>query len=155
MLGRPEDAEDTVQEVFVAVLHARLRVTDSDDLTAYLFTALRRAAGRCAARRARAPTGSDTAVHEAVASSARRNDCSDPYSERLQRALLTLPAEQREAVALKIDGELTFAEMAQVMGVNINTAASRYRYALEKLRCLLGGRPESNNQRSSLPSEES
>ena len=40
-------------------------------------------------------------------------------------------------VALKIDGELTFAQIAQVIGVSINTAASRYRYALQKLRTSL------------------
>jgi RNA polymerase sigma-70 factor (ECF subfamily) len=45
-----------------------------------------------------------------------------------------LPCEQREVVLLKIDGELTFAQIAVVMGTSINTAASRYRYALEKLR---------------------
>jgi RNA polymerase sigma-70 factor (ECF subfamily) len=37
-------------------------------------------------------------------------------------------------VALKIDGGLTFAEIAAVLGTSINTAASRYRYTLEKLR---------------------
>jgi len=129
MLRRREDAEDTVQEVFVAVLQARLRVTESQDLTAYLFTALRRAAGRCAARRAQAPTLSDTAIYEAAAPSAQQNDCANPYSERLQRALSALPTEQREVVALKIGGELTFAEIARVLGVSVNTAASRYRYA--------------------------
>jgi RNA polymerase sigma-70 factor (ECF subfamily) len=155
MLRRAEDAEDTVQEVFVAVLQARLVVTESQDLTAYLFTALRRAAGRCAARRARAPTLSDAAIDEAVAPSAQHSDCANPYSERLQRALLALPAEQREVVALKIGGELTFAEIARVLGVSINTAASRYRYALEKLRCLLDVRPDNKNQRTALRPGES
>ncbi len=40
---------------------------------------------------------------------------------------------------MKIDGELTFAQIAQAMGISINTAASRYRYALEKLRRALKG----------------
>ena len=40
-------------------------------------------------------------------------------------------------VALKIDGGLTFAEIAAVIGISANTAASRYRYALEKLRAAL------------------
>ena len=46
-------------------------------------------------------------------------------------------AEQRDTVALKIDGGLTFAEIAAVMRTSPNTAASRYRYALEKLRAAL------------------
>jgi RNA polymerase sigma-70 factor (ECF subfamily) len=35
---------------------------------------------------------------------------------------------------LKIDGGLTFAQIAEVLNVNANTAASRYRYAIAKLR---------------------
>ena len=40
-------------------------------------------------------------------------------------------------IALKIYGRLTFTQIGQVMGTSGNTAASRYRYALEKLRDLL------------------
>jgi RNA polymerase sigma-70 factor (ECF subfamily) len=52
----------------------------------------------------------------------------------LQSALKTLPGEQREVVVLKIWGELTFEESAAIIGISPNTAASRYRYGLEKLR---------------------
>ena len=38
---------------------------------------------------------------------------------------------------LKVYQEMTFAEIAAVTGVSLNTAASRYRYALDKLRALL------------------
>jgi RNA polymerase sigma-70 factor (ECF subfamily) len=48
-----------------------------------------------------------------------------------------LPPAQREVLALKIDGGLTFAEIAAVIGTTINTAASRYRYALEKIRTMI------------------
>jgi RNA polymerase sigma-70 factor (ECF subfamily) len=146
MLGRPEDAEDTVQEVFVAVLKARLRSKHNKDLTAYLFTVLRHAAARCAARRARGPELSETAVQEAVSADQHKN-YEDSYGDRLRHALLKLPVEQREVVSLKIGGELTFAEIAEVLGVNANTAASRYRYALEKLRVWLGGRRNRNDCR--------
>jgi RNA polymerase sigma-70 factor (ECF subfamily) len=80
-------------------------------------------------------------LHEAAAkalpAAAGSQDRSSPCSERLERALLSLPAEQREVISLKIDGELTFAQIAEVIGVRANTAASRYRYALEKLRAAL------------------
>ncbi|MCK7476508.1 MAG: ECF-type sigma factor [Candidatus Moduliflexus flocculans] len=51
-----------------------------------------------------------------------------------------LPAEQREAVYLKVFDGLTFREIASVCGVSANTAASRYRYGIEKLREAVGGR---------------
>lgn len=136
IVRRHEEAEDMVQEVFLGVLKSRQRLRAVRDLTAYLFTALRRAAGRAAARRARGPLLSQEAV-DAAPATASPPDESGPCGERLQRALLSLPAEQREVILLKIDGELTFAEIGQVLGVSANTAASRYRYALEKLRTTL------------------
>ncbi|MFM8421945.1 MAG: sigma factor-like helix-turn-helix DNA-binding protein, partial [Verrucomicrobiota bacterium] len=52
-------------------------------------------------------------------------------------AVAALPPAQREVIALKFDGGLTFAEIAAVVGVSANTAASRYRYGAAKLRTLL------------------
>ena len=52
----------------------------------------------------------------------------------LQSAIRTLPREQREVVVLRVWGQLTFDEVAAVVGVSPNTAASRYRYGLAKLR---------------------
>ncbi len=48
-------------------------------------------------------------------------------------ALRNLPTEQSEVVVLKIWEEMTFAEIASVLSIPAATAASRYRYALEKL----------------------
>jgi hypothetical protein len=49
----------------------------------------------------------------------------------LERALRALSPEQREVVHLKVYEGRTFDEIATATGVSINTAASRYRYALE------------------------
>jgi RNA polymerase sigma-70 factor (ECF subfamily) len=57
-------------------------------------------------------------------------------SRLLREALDQLPGAQREVVTLKIWGELTFAEIAITLDIPANTAASRYRYALEELRKL-------------------
>jgi RNA polymerase sigma factor (sigma-70 family) len=137
MLGRREDAEDAVQDVFMAAVRSRQRLRDLRDLTAYLFAALHRAVGRCAVRRARALRVSPTATDEAIAP-VERAACDDPDWHRLQRAIRSLPDQQREVLTLKIDGELTFAQIAQIMGASVSTVASRYQYALKKLRTSLG-----------------
>ncbi|MFZ0279635.1 MAG: RNA polymerase sigma factor [Candidatus Sulfotelmatobacter sp.] len=54
--------------------------------------------------------------------------------QSLRRALGDLPDDQREVIVLHVWGELTFSEIGDLLGVSLNTAASRYRYALAKLR---------------------
>lgn len=56
----------------------------------------------------------------------------------LQKALKELPEEQRETVFLKVWSGMTLQEIAEVTETPLNTVASRYRYALEKLRDRLG-----------------
>jgi RNA polymerase sigma-70 factor, ECF subfamily len=55
-------------------------------------------------------------------------------AERVRQVLEALPASQYEVVILKHWEELTFAEIAEVLGKSQNTVASRYRYAMEKLQ---------------------
>lgn len=52
----------------------------------------------------------------------------------LERALGALPAEQCEVVHLHVFEGMTFQEVAEATGESINTGASRYRYAIAKLR---------------------
>jgi RNA polymerase sigma-70 factor (ECF subfamily) len=55
----------------------------------------------------------------------------------LSAALGELPSEQREVMYLKLWEGLTFEQIASMMDISPNTAASRYRYGLDKLRSLL------------------
>jgi len=52
----------------------------------------------------------------------------------VQDAMNKLPEIYREVVTLKVWGELTFAQIAEVLEISANTAASRYRYGLGELR---------------------
>ena len=52
----------------------------------------------------------------------------------LRRALFVLPDDQRKVVVLHVWAELTFSQIAEILDISANTAASRYRYALAKLR---------------------
>lgn len=55
----------------------------------------------------------------------------------LEAALAELPAEQRAVVHLKLWEGLTFEAIAGLLDIPLNTAASRYRYGLDKLRARL------------------
>ena len=52
----------------------------------------------------------------------------------LDRAVKGLPPNLREVVVLKVWSGLTFQQVADTLGIPLNTAASRYRYALDHLR---------------------
>ena len=133
----PHDAEDAVQEVFVGVVRARKTLGRVKNMRAYLFAALRRAAARVVHDRKAAASIRLHEVGELAAPET--SGGSSDETVRLERALRFLPAEQRELIALKIDGGLTLAEIADVLAISANTAASRYRYALAKLRTALEG----------------
>ncbi len=70
-----------------------------------------------------------------------RQGSTDPDANLMARsfaeAMLTLSPEQRTVAQLKLWDGLTFEEIAEGQGIPLNTAASRFRYALEKLRTLL------------------
>lgn len=136
MTASPADAEDIVHDVFVELARHRTRLAAVTDLEAYVFTMLRHAVGR---RRRRAAID-----RRAVAAIGQRREHDGPTGtppatmpdDQLQAAVAALPPAQREVVALKFHGGLTFAEIATAMGTSLNTAASRYRYAIDKLRSL-------------------
>jgi RNA polymerase sigma-70 factor (ECF subfamily) len=133
LLSSRHDAEDVVQEVFVGVVRARATLGSVENLRAYLFASLRRAALKRAARR-----GKERGAPFADVPAPQCNGIGVERAADLERALAALPAEQRELIALKVDADLTFVEIADLLGISANTAASRYRYALDKLRSALG-----------------
>ena len=58
--------------------------------------------------------------------------------ERLERAVAQLPVKQRDAILLKLDAGLGLDEIAGVLDVNRETAKSRLRYAVSRLKEALG-----------------
>ena len=142
LVDSPADADDVVQETFAALVRSRTALIAVRDLEAYLFTTLRRAAAKC-----RGQKGPVTLRLDSIAELA--DEKPPPFEttasereaeaqlDRLHWAVQTLPDEQREVLTLKFDGELTLAQIATVLNISPNTAASRYRYALEKLRTML------------------
>ena len=126
LLRDPSAAEDVLHQVFLNVLRGRAAV--ADDPKSYLFRAVRNTALNHIRGQSREVELADAGVW------LESPDGSVETAVALQSALKTLPAEQREVIVLKIWGELTFDEAAAVIGVSPNTAASRYRYGLAKLK---------------------
>ena len=65
----------------------------------------------------------------------------DERRAAVEAALRRLPEAQREVLVLKVWGELSFPQIAATLDIPTNTAASRYRYALARLREELAEEP--------------
>lgn len=132
ILSSTADAEDVVQDVFLQLV--RRRGGPIHELKAYLLTAARHQACSSLRRRQRETPGesAETAPHLWPGG--------DGFGDRqaIREALEALPLEQREVVRLKVYEQLTFVEISIAVRASINTVASRYRYALQKLRKALG-----------------
>jgi RNA polymerase sigma-70 factor (ECF subfamily) len=128
-----EDAEDALQDLFVRLARERDKFAHVIDLEAYVFASLRH--GLLAQLRRRSMERRHLRrIAQSVALEIAPRDLPD---DELTIALQELPVEQREVIALKLDGSLTFAQIADVLRISPNTAASRYRYAMEKLQARL------------------
>jgi RNA polymerase sigma-70 factor, ECF subfamily len=129
-------AEDVVQAVFITVLQQRRgAIKQVKDPIAWLLVLTRRCALnhlRSSRRHAagRAPEGKAVAAGTVAPAVASRN-------EDLHRAMDRLPRRLREVVVLRHMAGLTFDQVATALGDNRNTAAARYREAINRLRHVL------------------
>jgi RNA polymerase sigma-70 factor (ECF subfamily) len=131
ILVDPSAAADVVQQVFVALLRGRAPI-DSDE--GYLRRSVRNECYSALRRRRREIVSS---IDGELLEAASAND--DRIDERIaiEQAMRDLPPEQREVVYLKTFEGMTFHEIALMTGESGNTVASRYRYALDRLRARL------------------
>jgi len=125
--GERSCAQDVVHQVFLKMIEDD-NLRHALDKKAYLFACVRNAALNQAKRRDRETTFDPESVWF--------NPPTRDFAEErnLRRALITLPGDQRQVVVLHVWGELTFSEIAHLLDISSNTAASRYRYALGRLR---------------------
>jgi len=124
------DAEDVVQEAFVRFWRKQHRV----DNRGLLYATVRSIALDFLRRNSRRARRESLAVLESDNSTEPQFEVDDESQQQLAAAVARLPNEQREVLVMKIWSELTFAEIAEALGISQNTAASRYRYALAALK---------------------
>lgn len=126
------DAEDLLQEALVEAWSRGVAADGPPPLPLVYRTIRRRAIdqARSADRRQRRETEA-SALGPAWFES---DEAAGDDARETQELVATLPAEQREVLTMKIWGELTFREIGEALDIPANTAASRYRYALEALR---------------------
>ncbi len=124
-------AEDAVQQAFAKLAALGPRIGELQAPADYLRVAVRNECYRLlAVPRLAAVAENAPALLEPVDAGMERDD----QRRTLEAALAALPPEQREIVHLKVYEDQTFQQIADLLAIPPNTAASRYRYALDKLR---------------------
>jgi RNA polymerase sigma-70 factor (ECF subfamily) len=145
--GRTADAAELHQDLWLKVVGARHRYAATAKFTTWLYTLARhrlidywRADGT-----AGFTSLDDAAEIDALAANTTDDTLGEPlrvtmhaqHAERLLAALRDVPAAQRDAFLLHVEGGLALAEIAALTGDPEQTIKSRLRYAYRKLRAAL------------------
>lgn len=133
MLGDRQAAEDVLHDVFVSFAQRIRKLTINGSVKGYLLTSCANRA-RDLLRRRKMRLDPAGAPEMAVSGNPAKTAEIAEEAARAMAALTRLPSEQREVVALRIRGKLTFRGIARMLEIPTNTAKSRYRYAISALR---------------------
>ena len=132
------DTHDLLQDIFVKIARDENLLANVREERAFLIRLAHNAAIDLMRRRGTRERTKENFAAEIISSFAPTSDPDEEiFRYELSAALGELPEEQRAVVHLKLWGGLTFEEIASALEIPPNTAASRYRYALDKLRARL------------------
>jgi RNA polymerase sigma-70 factor (ECF subfamily) len=136
----PDDAADLVQRTFLrafqgarrSLRHAPVKAVPFRRWLMRVAVNLAKNHVRDAARVRRAPL--DDAAGASVEPAAQEALLRREREARLRAAVLRLPRRQREVVTLRIDAELSFSEIADVLEIGENAAKVSFHHATRALR---------------------
>ena len=129
------DTKDLLQELFVKLAKQPGLLEAARDERAYLIRLAHNLAVDLMRRRAtRGKNYGQLAAESGPVFAPVADPDEQAFRQALTAALEELPPQQRAVVHLKLWEGLTFEAIAEALHIKPNTAASRYRYGLDKLR---------------------
>jgi RNA polymerase sigma factor (sigma-70 family) len=141
LLNDRSGVEDVLHDVFVGFAQTTGRFRLQGSLRGYLSICVANRARDVNRTRRRHNVASpdELNAHRVGADGPDNAAMSRELAAKLNAAMAELPDEQRETVVLHLQSRLAFREIAKLNEISINTALSRYRYGLAKLRAILDG----------------
>jgi RNA polymerase sigma-70 factor (ECF subfamily) len=138
MLGNREDAEEAVQQTFIAVIRNIKKFRGECSLKTWLFSI---ALNECRmSKRRRIADVSIAVLEDAIAEDGNPEDEASgrEHSAMLRTALTQLPLKQRAVITLRINEELTFREIADALGCSENSAKVNFQHGINRLKKEIG-----------------
>jgi len=140
LLGNREDAHDALQEAFIKCWRHREKISHIENLKAWIFQVVLntgRDLRQTAWRRRRMPLCERETM---LLSSKCEPDAGlqrEEQLEQVRKAIAQLRTEEQEVFLLRQNGELTYDQIAETIGIPVGTVKTRMRLSLAKLRTLL------------------
>ena len=138
LCGNESISEELFQEVWMKLINARKRYEVKAKFTTYLFQIAHNRVIDHYRRRQQLNPGNYEAEIESVPTRIQDQPEQQLESHEQSQNILSLidklPVEQREVFLLKEEAGKSIPEIAEITGVNAETAKSRLRYAVNKLR---------------------
>ncbi|MDQ7054287.1 MAG: RNA polymerase sigma factor [candidate division KSB1 bacterium] len=149
-LGNAEDARDVTQKTFIKAYKKLGSLKDPQKFSTWLHQIalnLCRDENKRRRKHVNISLDIDQSNHKDRLEASLMDDFTDPSAEKalqqtelqqiLQKALERIPEEQRTVVILKELQGMKFTEIAELLGISVNTAKSRMYYGLNALRKIL------------------
>jgi RNA polymerase sigma-70 factor (ECF subfamily) len=139
LVGNRQSAEDLFQDTFLRVLRALPKYNEDGRFSGWLFGIANNLAVDLL-RRKRVQRVYFLNDEEALAAAIDDHSAADAEVERaeamclVEGALRKLPEKQRQVFLLRQHGDLSFKEIAELLGEPLNTVLSHMHYAVTKLR---------------------
>ncbi len=132
--GTHHDADEAAQKAFISVYRNLHRFEHASALKTWIFRIAINTAKNQVRDRSRREGDELVDRHADASAGAPERIEAEQQRQRVRRAVETLPPRQREVVELRIEHELPFAEVAEVLGCSVNTAKVNFHHAVKALR---------------------
>jgi RNA polymerase sigma-70 factor (ECF subfamily) len=133
LLENQDDAEDAVQNVYLQAYRDRVKRQHVTEVRPYLFRMVRNRCTDHHRARLRRPVESlmdRFASHEDTFSMVAARE----QSKELNRLLDGISEREAEVIRLRAFSDLSFSDVAIIVGASVSTVKSRFRYGLDKMR---------------------
>jgi RNA polymerase sigma-70 factor (ECF subfamily) len=137
ILANHSAAEDAVQQVFVKMIKMKNHILKIESYDSYLTIAIRNQCYEMIKKGKRLKLLTENSQSKPIIEPISETETNHQERQLLENAIKKLSPQQREVLHMKVYENKTFSQISKNLNLSINTIASRYRYALEKLKELL------------------